>query len=408
MPTAPTSPARRAPPTASSRLTWGRPSGSASRNQCFRHSGQRAVGSDRCRQCPPPGEHRSAHGVRLDPVRLDPHRCQRHLDRHRADHLHLPVAALRHGRRQLLGHRWRDRRHLRPRTGGRGRDRPGTRHRHQRRRELVSAECADRSDRRGCPVEHGASDDQRDRPGGLNPDGSKRTWTGTAPITFTYQWLRCDTSGANCSDIASGTNSTYDLVPADIGQTIRVRVTGTGPGGSSSAQSSQTSAVTARNPVNTALPTISGTAQEGSTLTAAERHLDRHGADQLQLPVAALRHERRQLLGYRRRNEQQLRPGPGGRRLDDPRPRHRLECRRQFIRPVEPDDRRHSPQPGQHRAADDLRYRSGGPDPDRRRRHLDRHRPDQLHLPVAALRHERRQLLGYRRRDERHLHPRPR
>ena len=102
------------------------------------------------------------------------------------------------------------------------------------------------------------------------------------------------------------TNSSYDLVPADVGATIRVRVTATNGAGSTAAQSSQTAAVTARNPVNTALPAISGPAQEGSTLTAADGHLDRHGPDHLHLPVAALRHGWRQLLGYQRRDEQHL------------------------------------------------------------------------------------------------------
>ena len=98
---------------------------------------------------------------------------------------------------------------------------------------------------------------------------SNGTWTGTAPITYSYQWLRCDSSGANCSNIASATSASYALVPADVGFTIRIRVTGTNAIGNSAAQSSQTSVIVARPPVNTALPTLSGTAQEGSTLTAS-------------------------------------------------------------------------------------------------------------------------------------------
>ena len=35
------------------------------------------------------------------------------------------------------------------------------------------------------------------------------TWTGTTPITYTYQWQRCDAAGANCADIAGATGSTY-------------------------------------------------------------------------------------------------------------------------------------------------------------------------------------------------------
>ena len=37
------------------------------------------------------------------------------------------------------------------------------------------------------------------------------TWTGTAPVTFTYQWQRCDADGTNCVDIAGATDDTYKL-----------------------------------------------------------------------------------------------------------------------------------------------------------------------------------------------------
>ncbi|HVP03108.1 MAG TPA: hypothetical protein VMT10_11105 [Solirubrobacteraceae bacterium] len=95
------------------------------------------------------------------------------------------------------------------------------------------------------------------------------TWTGTPTISFSYQWRRCDSAGTGCSDIAGATASTYTQTPADVGSTIRVVVTGTNAGGTSSATSAQTSVVAAAAPVNTALPSISGTAKDGQTLTAA-------------------------------------------------------------------------------------------------------------------------------------------
>jgi hypothetical protein len=94
------------------------------------------------------------------------------------------------------------------------------------------------------------------------------TWTGTPAPTFAYQWERCDSGGANCADIGGATGTTYLLAQADAGSTIRVRVIGTNAGGSTSAQSAPTAAVTAP-PANTAPPTITGLAQVGATLTAA-------------------------------------------------------------------------------------------------------------------------------------------
>src|SRR5205085_3420917 len=35
------------------------------------------------------------------------------------------------------------------------------------------------------------------------------TWTGTGPIDYTYQWLRCDAQGDNCVPIPGATGPTY-------------------------------------------------------------------------------------------------------------------------------------------------------------------------------------------------------
>jgi len=51
------------------------------------------------------------------------------------------------------------------------------------------------------------------------------TWTGAQPITFSFQWLRCDTGGNNCVTLPGATDDAYTLREGDIGKTMRVRVT---------------------------------------------------------------------------------------------------------------------------------------------------------------------------------------
>jgi len=60
---------------------------------------------------------------------------------------------------------------------------------------------------------------------------STGTWTGTAPITYAYQWKR------NGSNIGSATNSTYTLVTADVSQSITCQVTATNDVGNANATS---------------------------------------------------------------------------------------------------------------------------------------------------------------------------
>jgi hypothetical protein len=85
------------------------------------------------------------------------------------------------------------------------------------------------------------------------------TWNGSEPITYTYQWERCE--GSTCTPISGATASTYVVAQADIGKTLRVKVTATNAYGASSEVSASSETVTGP-PVNTAAPTIAGQATE--------------------------------------------------------------------------------------------------------------------------------------------------
>ena len=74
---------------------------------------------------------------------------------------------------------------------------------------------------------------------------SSGSWSGTAPISFAYQWRRCNSAGGACVDVGANASS-YVLTGADVGSTLRVRVTGSNVAGSSTAVSSATALVVGR------------------------------------------------------------------------------------------------------------------------------------------------------------------
>ena len=49
------------------------------------------------------------------------------------------------------------------------------------------------------------------------------TWNGRQPITYTFQWLRCDTRGNNCIRQAGFDDDAYPVREGDVGKTIRAR-----------------------------------------------------------------------------------------------------------------------------------------------------------------------------------------
>lgn len=92
---------------------------------------------------------------------------------------------------------------------------------------------------------------------------STGSWTGSAPLAYSYQWERCD---GGCT--AVGTGALYAPTAADVGKRLQVTVTASGPGGSDVATSPLTAPVAARPATSgTDTGTGTGTGTTGGTGT---------------------------------------------------------------------------------------------------------------------------------------------
>ncbi|GBE24402.1 endoglucanase precursor [bacterium BMS3Bbin02] len=78
---------------------------------------------------------------------------------------------------------------------------------------------------------------------GATLTGANGTWSGTEPITYTYQWSRCPPVDPNCTNIPVATNLAYTVVPADIGFHMVLEVLATNIAGSTRAFSVETDIV---------------------------------------------------------------------------------------------------------------------------------------------------------------------
>jgi Concanavalin A-like lectin/glucanases superfamily/Putative amidase domain/WD40-like Beta Propeller Repeat len=94
-------------------------------------------------------------------------------------------------------------------------------------------------------------------------------WTGEAPLGYAYLWQRCNAAGGECSDIAAASEATYSPAAADVGSTIRLKVTASSSGAFGVATSDASAVVAEPDAVPSSAPTISGSAEDGQTLTAS-------------------------------------------------------------------------------------------------------------------------------------------
>ena len=93
---------------------------------------------------------------------------------------------------------------------------------------------------------------------------------GLTSVSYTYQWIRVATDNTE-TNISSATASTYTLVAADQGTTVKVTVSFTDDANNPETLTSAATATVsaAANTLATGAPTITGTAQVGQTLTAS-------------------------------------------------------------------------------------------------------------------------------------------
>ena len=78
---------------------------------------------------------------------------------------------------------------------------------------------------------------------GATLTGNKGTWNGTEPITYSYQWLRCNEDAVDCKKITNATGTKYTIVKNDAGHTLRFQVTAKNSEGSATAESNATGEV---------------------------------------------------------------------------------------------------------------------------------------------------------------------
>ncbi len=105
---------------------------------------------------------------------------------------------------------------------------------------------------------------------------SPGSWSGTQPISFAYQWRRCDERGNSCSDVQGATTRTYALKTVDAGETLRVQVTATNAAGSSRLTSPPTAVVAEPpRPPATGCPAGAGAVQVSQLSSPARLTVDR-------------------------------------------------------------------------------------------------------------------------------------
>ena len=105
-------------------------------------------------------------------------------------------------------------------------------------------------------------------------------WNGTGPISYAYQWYRCDQQGSHCNSVHGATAATYRLTSHDAGKTIGVTLRATDSTGTAVAYTSLVGPIGTHGAAIAALaqPGISGQAKAGTELSASTGSWTQAGA----------------------------------------------------------------------------------------------------------------------------------
>jgi uncharacterized cupredoxin-like copper-binding protein len=138
---------------------------------------------------------------------------------------------------------------------------------------MGTAESSTASQAQYAPTNTGAPGISGSTVDGSTLTATTGTWASSSSTTYSFQWQRCNATGAACVNIAGATNQTYVLQTADVNNRIRVVVTARNADGSTVANSAVTAAITAKAPAGT---------ETGTTISAANVNLpDRLVVDQV-------------------------------------------------------------------------------------------------------------------------------
>jgi Ig domain of plant-specific actin-binding protein len=99
---------------------------------------------------------------------------------------------------------------------------------------------------------------------------NRGTWVGEQPITYSFQWLRCNAAGDNCAEIVGATDTTYVVTQNDVGRSLRVRVTARNDAGSRSALSNPRAVTQQPQPPPASFVDVQGLRAAGDRLVVSQ------------------------------------------------------------------------------------------------------------------------------------------